>query len=71
MSAALHLDQLLYEPEGLAGFIEVTGTFSRYTAAVGCDLKKFLLSGRVLTLICHLLSKLGIAVCIVDNSLTA
>ena len=71
MSAALHLNQLLYEPEGLAGFIEVACAFGRDTAAVGCDLKKFLFSGRVLTLICHLLSKLGITMCIVDNSLAA
>ena len=71
MSAAFHLDQLLYKPEGLARLIEVTGALRRYACTIRCDLKEFLFSGRILTLICHLLCELGIAMCIVNNCLTA
>ena len=71
MSAALHLDQLLYEPERLAGFIEITGTFLRHTCTVGRNLEKLLFSGRILTLICHLLCKLCITMRIINNSLAA
>ena len=71
MSAAFHLDQLLYKPEGLARLIEVTGALCRYVCTIGCDLKEFLFSGRILTLICHLFCEPGIAMCIVNNCLTA
>ena len=64
---------MLYEPEGLAGFIEAYGhRLAGTRLAVGCNLQEVpaFWSGPD-TDMPSSQARLGIAVCIVDNSLTA
>ena len=71
MSAGLHLQKLLYEPEGLTCLPEISGSLGRNLAAVGRDYKKLSLTLGICTFLSHLKGKLRISVGIVYYSLAA
>ena len=70
MSAAFQLNQLLYKPERLAGFIKSCRAFGRYAAAVSGNNQKFLFTRLILTSVCHLKGEFCIALRILNNCLT-
>ena len=69
MSAGLHLEQLLYKPEGLACLVKAGRSVCRHATAVLRNLKQFLLTYRICALCCHLGSQFGITLRIFNNSL--
>ena len=70
MSAGLDLQQLLDEPEGLAGFIEIAGAIARDTCAVLSDDLKLLAADGVFFLGGFFPGKCGIALSVDAGGLT-
>ncbi len=71
MPAGLQLQELLHEPEALAGLMERGGPMLRHPCAVGRDLQQFLFSGRIRAGSRLLLRQLRIPAGIPDHGLAA